>query len=383
MKTKILRLIFSNLLTLWAIATGTFLLMEFAPGGLGSGEKRLEPTVEAQNLVNLGVAKIVHSNCNGEVIFIVSEHLDIDYGDVIAEVRDNIGVCKVLSDVSGKVAVRVVEKGERVFSGQILVAIKKGMLSRYLSALTSIAKLDFGVTYSSRGERTVLENISLSLPVSASIGGLALGIALFLGITGGLIGATQRRDYKGIIFDLLTMIIISIPTIVLGPCLLYFFAIQNRVFPAGGGTSIEYLILPATTLGLGLGTVVARMIRTGAQDFLQGPVAMTLRARGISESRIVWVHGLRHALIPLLGFLPPAVASLLTGSVVVEHVFNVPGIARFLINAALSRDHPMVIGVVMLYSTILIVCNLLAEFLYLVIDPRLRLSSSEHKASFI
>jgi oligopeptide transport system permease protein len=369
MVRRILGIVLSSLLTLWAIATGTFFLLEHAPGGPQSEERRLDPAAEVANLAAIGLADRVVSPCDGTVTEIPGAGESIPDSGVAARIH---GSCDVPGRPGHEVMRVLVTPGEAVRAGQAILATRPSLPERYFRAMASIATLDLGATWTSRGERTVRENLAQTLPVSAAIGGLALLFALVLGIPAGLVAASRAGSAADRLLTALATAAVSVPAIVLGPLLLYLFAIRFRVFSAGGLDSATDLVLPAATLGLILAGVLHRMTRAGAAAFLAGPVPRSLRGRGLSEARILGVHAFRHAVLTLLGFLPPVVASLLTGSVVVEQVFNVPGVSRYLVGAALNRDLPMVMGVVLVYSLFLVACTTTAELLYPVIDPRLR-----------
>jgi oligopeptide transport system permease protein len=362
----------SALITLWAIATGTFLLMEHAPGGPLSGERRLEPTVEAANLARLGLAELVRSPCDGLLRQLIAEDAEVEAGGPAGVVGGAGEGCLVQPDRGGTVLLALAVPGDTVRQDQPLLAVRLPLWTRYARSMGALARMDLGVTFTSRGERTVRENLADGLPVSMAIGGLALAFAVLLGIPFGLWAAARRGSVGDRLLGALSTAAVSVPAIVLGPFLLYMLAIRFRVFRPGGLEGIQDLVLPAMTLGLILAGVLQRMTRAGASSFLEGPIAFGLRARGIPERRVVGVHALRHAAIPMLGFLPPAVASLLTGSVVVETVFHLPGVARYLVGAALNRDHPMVMGVVLTYSVLLVVCTAIADLAHPVLDPRLR-----------
>lgn len=360
------------MLTLWAIATVTFLLMEHAPGGPASADRRLDPAVEAANLVRLGLAERVDAPCDGRVESVPSPGQRISPDDSALRLRCSDGSQASPSPVSGDVLLGLAEPSETVREGRLLLVVRPGWTARYARFLGSIATLDLGVTYTSRGERTVRENLADSLPVSASVGALALLAALALGVPGGLLAASRRGTWADRALTAVATAAVSTPAIVLGPVLLYLFAIRVHVFRPGGLVAPSDLVLPSLTLGIVLAGVIQRMTRAGAVGFLDGGAVDHMRARGLSRRRILGIHALRHAAIPALGYLPPAVASLLTGSVVVEQVFNLPGISRYLVGAALNRDHPMVLGVVLVYSVLLVACTTIAELLHPVVDPRLR-----------
>ncbi len=362
----------SALLTLWAIATGTFLLMEHAPGGPLSGERRLEPAVEAANLAGLGLADLVRAPCDGLLRQLIAEDAEVEPGAAAGVVGGAGEGCTVKPGRGGTVLLALAVPGDAVRLDQPLLAVRPPLWTRYVHAMAALARLDLGVTYTSRGERTVRENLADGLPVSMAIGGLALAFATLFGIPLGLWAAARRGSLGDRLLAALSTAAVSVPAIVLGPFLMYLLAIRFRVFRPGGLEGPMDLVLPAMTLGLILAGVFQRMTRAGASSFLEGSVAFALRARGIPERRVVGVHALRHAAIPMLGYLPPAVASLLTGSVVVETVFHLPGVARYLVGAALNRDHPMVMGVVLTYSVLLVACTALADVVHPWLDPRLR-----------
>ncbi len=360
----------SALLTLWAIATGTFLLIEHAPGGPASAERRLEPEVEAANLARMGLVDLLLAPCAGVLRDVPSTGTEIDAGAPAGHIDGATGGCPLVAGQGGDVQIVLAHDGQTVGAGQMVAAVQRPGIRRYLSTMASIATLDLGVTFTSRGERTVRENLAQGLPISAAVGAAALLIALLLGIPLGLIGAARAGAWPDRMLAVLATAGVSVPAIVLGPLLLYLFALRIPIFPVSGFGSTASLFLPAATLGLILASILQRMTRAGAVDFLQGPVAVSLASRGLRGRRILLVHALRHAAIPMLGYLPPAVAALLTGSIVVETVFNLPGVSHYLVGAAINRDHPMVMGVVLAYSALLVVLNTLAEVLMPIVDPR-------------
>lgn len=366
----------SMVFTLWAIATGSFLLMEHAPGGPASAERRLEPSVEAASLASMGLVSLVRSTCVGVLDWAAVKDSHLEEGGIVARIKGNPG-CDLVSEEAGTVYMNLVDPGQASRPGQHVLAIRPPILNRYLGTLESIARLDLGVTYTSRGERTVKENLEQTLPVSAAIGVLALAMALLLGVPAGVVSAARKGTWIDRTLSALATAGVSAPAIVLGPCLLYLFAIKMPLFSPGGLDTPFDLVLPAATLGVILAGVFQRMTSAGATGFIRGTTAMYLRARGLSETRIAGVHALRHAGISMLGFLPPAIAGLLTGSLVVERIFNIPGVSRYLVGAALNRDLPMVLGVVLVYSVTLVLLTTLAEILYPILDPRMRASQAK------
>lgn len=366
-------------LTLWAIATGTFFLMEHAPGGPGSAERRLDPLVEASNLAHLGLADLVRAPCDGVLEAGVGEGESLPTGGEVARIRGE-RACIATAQRSGVVSLTLVRSGEAVRSGEVLAVIRPSLWVRYVRAMVSIVTLDLGVTYSSQGERTVRETLARSLPVSAAVGALALLIAAALGIPAGLLAAARQGTWLDRLLVTLATAQVSVPAIVLGPFLLYLFAVRFPICSPGGLERGSDLILPAATLGLIVAGVMQRMTRAGASGFLRGATAFHLRARGLSTWRLLGIHALRHAAIPMLGYVPPVVAGLLSGSLIVERVFQLPGLSRHLVGAALNRDYPLVMGVVLLYSAILVILTNVASWLQPVLDPRLRAARWDSRA---
>ncbi len=365
------RTLLTTVATLWAIATGTFLLMENAPGGPASGDRRLEPLVEAGNLAHLGLADLVRAPCAGVVESVAAEGARLASGDEAARIQGP-GTCRATLPRPGTAFLVLVRPGDEVRAGEVLLASRPSAFVRYWRSMVAIATLDLGVTYGSRGERTVREVLARSLPVSATVGLLALMVAALLGIPAGLLAAAREGSWTDRLLTAVSTAQVSVPVIVLGPFLLYLFAVRMPVFAPGGLERPSDLVLPSLALGLIVAGVMQRMTRAGAADFLRGATAFHLRARGIGPWRLAGVHALRHAAIPMLGYLPPLVAGLLSGSLVVERVFNLPGVSRHLVGAALNRDYPLVMGVVLTYSVILVTLTSLTTLLHPVLDPRLR-----------
>ncbi len=221
--------------------------------------------------------------------------------------------------------------------------------------------------------RTVNEIIAQSLPVSLTLGAMALALALLLGIPAGVFGAlyhNQSRDYAVMGFSLMG---ICIPNFVLGPILIILFSFTLGWLPAGGWGTFRQLLLPAVTLGAIRAAYVARLSRAGMLEVIRLDFIRTARAKGLRERVVVGKHALRVAILPVLSYLGPAAASILVGSVVVERVFNIPGLGSFFVNSALNRDYTVAMGTVLLYSGLLITLNLLVDVLYAVVDPRVEL----------
>ena len=219
---------------------------------------------------------------------------------------------------------------------------------------------------------TVNEILGASLPPSLALGGLALAIALVLGVAGGALAGGRPGSPADRVVSVLTLALISVPNFVLGAGLLALFSLSLCILPAGLLAGPWSLVLPALTLGLPMAAVVARLTRAGLVETMKEDYIRTARAKGLPERRVVLVHGLRTALLPVVSFLGPAAAGVLTGSVVVERIFALPGLGTHFVNSALNRDYSLVLGTVLLYSAMLVTLNFLSDVLLAILDPRVR-----------
>lgn len=221
---------------------------------------------------------------------------------------------------------------------------------------------------------TVGELIGSSFPVSLTLGAMAMGFAMCLGITSGIIGAIRQNT----IWDWTTMGIalvgISVPNFVLGPLLILVFALVLGWVPPARWDGLDTMILPAVTLGLAYAAYIARLTRAGMLEVIRTDFVRTARAKGLAEHVVVIRHALRGALLPVVTFLGPATARIITGTVVIEKIFQVPGLGYYFVQSALDRDYSMVLGVVCFYASILMVLNLVVDVAYTWLDPRVKLA---------
>ncbi len=225
---------------------------------------------------------------------------------------------------------------------------------------------------------SVREILAQGAPLSLALGSLALVFALVAGISLGIITALYHNRWPDQIGSAIALFGVCVPNFVLGPVLILLFVFTWPLLPVGGFGSPSQLILPALTLGAVRASYIARLTRSGMLDVLQQDFVRTARAKGLAESAVVVRHALRLALLPVVQYLGPAIASILVGSVVVERIFAIPGLGSFFINAALNRDYTLAMGSVLLYSTLLIVLNLLADLLSRALDPRLQPAGGSH-----
>ena len=220
--------------------------------------------------------------------------------------------------------------------------------------------------------RTVNEIIADKLPVSLELGAISLTIALAIGLTLGVLAAIKRNTWIDYICSTVAMVGICVPTFVLGPLLVLTFAIHFGWFNASGWYSPIDRVLPSLTLGCVYAAYVARLTRGGMLEVLNQDYIRTARAKGASETRVIFRHALRGGLLPVVSFLGPAIAGILTGSFVIETIFQIPGLGREFVNSAFNRDYTLVLGTVILYAALLIGLNLVVDIAQVWLNPKLK-----------
>jgi oligopeptide transport system permease protein len=250
----------------------------------------------------------------------------------------------------------------------------KPMWRQYLDYLGNLARGDLGPSFK-YPNRTVNEIIGDKLPVSAELGALSLVIALVIGIALGTFAAVRRNTWIDYTASTFGMAGISIPTFVVGPLLVLGFAIHLGWFNASGWYGPRDRVLPAIVLGLAYAAPISRLTRGGMLEVLHQDFIRTARAKGASELRIVVRHALRGGLLPVVSYLGPAVAGILTGSFVIETIFQIPGIGREFVNSAFNRDYTLVLGTVILYAVLIMGLNLIVDIIQAWMNPKVRLEA--------
>jgi len=231
---------------------------------------------------------------------------------------------------------------------------------------------DFRYSYSHRNS-TVLEILGEALPVSLELGACALLIAVAAGLAAGLLSALFRgRWFEGLVLSF-AMLGIAIPSFVLGSLLQLLFSLHWRVTPVAGWSGWDSKILPIITLSFAYIAYLTRIARGSFMENLNKDYIRTARAKGLPEGRVLWKHLLRNSILPVINYLAPAAAYILTGTLVVERIFNIPGMGRYFVESVFQRDFPLALGVIIIYSLFLLFLNLLADIVLTLIDPRIRL----------
>ncbi len=243
---------------------------------------------------------------------------------------------------------------------------------QFLRYLGDLLRGDLGISMR-YPDRTVTEIIAAKLPVSIQIGAIALLLALAVGISLGSLAALRHRTLLDSTIAGGTAFGLSLPTVVVAPLLACLFGLYLHWLPVAGWSSPVHAILPVVTLAIPLSARFARLMRAGMLDVLSQDFIRTARAKGLSTFTIVVRHAMRPAVFPVVSYLAPAAAAVLTGSVVVEKIFRIPGLGPDFVNAALARDYTLVMGIAILYSVMLAAFNLMADVAYAVLDPRVRL----------
>ena len=260
--------------------------------------------------------------------------------------------------------------------------LDKPLYQQYALYLERLAHGDLGPSFKNK-DFTVAQLIGTGLPVSMRLGLCAMVLALFLGSLMGIWSALRQNHWQDYSVMTIAMFGITIPTFVTAPILSLIFGIYGvNLFghefslPVGGwnGGALANMVLPVTVLALPQIAVIARLMRGSMIEVLRANYIRTARAKGVPTSRIVFHNALRAAMLPLVSYLGPAVAAVLTGSLIVEEIFGLPGIGRYFVQGALNRDYTLVMGVVICYAALIIALNFLADIVYALLDPRVRMT---------
>lgn len=303
MLSLIARRLLQAIPTLWVVASVTFVLLRFAPGGPFDDEKKLPPEIKAQ--------------------------IEAHYG------------------------------------------LNQPLYQQYYNFFLNLCNGDLGPSYKYPGW-DVQEIIAQSFPVSLELGFWALLIALAIGIPIGTLAALKHNRPTETVLMGIAMIGICLPSFVIGPILLIVFSLHLEWFNPLGWSYASDRFIPALTLGLLYAAYIARLSRSGMLDVMQHDYIRTARAKGLKDKTIVLRHALRTALYPVVAYMGPAAAGLISGSFVVETIFFIPGLGPFFVNAALNRDYTMVMGTVLFYATLIISFNLLVDIIQMWLNPRTR-----------
>lgn len=371
----------SSLVVLWVLVTLSFFLMRFAPGGPFDADRKLPPAVEANKWMRFNMGVELTAPIAGTVVekaTVVEKVTELPEGTALVVIQPESGARQTVAmPFDGQVVALKATVGEKVEAGASIAVVPKPVFQQYLDAIGGYLTLDFGVTITSDGQRSVNEELMRALPISLTLGGLAMLFALFIGVPAGLIAGLRHNSWLDHTVMSASMVGISVPTMVSGPILITLFALGLGWFPAqkweaatADWSTWQHRVLPVITLGLAYVPTIARLTRGGMLEVIRSDWIRTARAKGLSDGVIVRRHALKGAILPLVSWLGPGMASIITGSVVVESLYGIPGLAENFVKPALNRDYPMVIGVVVVYAAILVLLNLIVDIVYTFLDPR-------------
>jgi oligopeptide transport system permease protein len=254
-----------------------------------------------------------------------------------------------------------------------LYGLDQPLLVQYGRYLGALAHGDFGPSLRQR-DYSVGELIAQGLPLSAALGLTAMVLAVLFGVGAGITAAVWRSRGADLGLAAVTALLIALPSFVVGPLLALIFAVHLHWLPVAGFEhgATRFLVLPVITLALPVAAYLARLMRASLLEVLRAPFVRSARARGLGATRVLWRHALPPALLPVVSYLGPALAFVITGSLVVESVFALPGTGRFLVQGAIDRDYPLVLGMVVVYGALTLVLNFLADIACGWLDPRVR-----------
>ena len=268
--------------------------------------------------------------------------------------------------------------GEKALSPEATAALNakygldKPVFEQYTTYLSDIVfRLDFGPSLKDRG-RDVADIISDGMKVSIRLGLCAAAIATVVGIVLGAVAALRRNKLVDKVIMVITTALVSMPSFIMGTLLLLAFALKLQLVPANGATE-GGLILPVITLALYPAAYITRLTRSSMLDVLGQDYIRTARAKGVSPAKVIFGHALKNSLIPVITYLGPMLAYIVTGSLVVEKIFAVPGIGDDFVNSITNRDYPLIMGTTIVLATLIVVMNLVSDILYKVVDPRITL----------
>ena len=254
--------------------------------------------------------------------------------------------------------------------------LDRPLIAQYIAYVQGVSRGDFGPSFRYK-DQSVSELIGAGLRVSAELGAWALLVAVLLGVPLGVLAALYRGAWLDVTVMSLALTGIVVPAFVLAPLLALVFGVHLHWLPVAGwdDASPAHRVLPVLTLALPFIAYIARLMRGSVLEVLSAPYIRTARAKGLATTHVLIRHVLPPALLPVVSYLGPATAGVLTGSLVVEQVFALPGVGRYFVQGAINRDYTLVMGVVICYAALIIVLNILVDLLYGVLDPRLKMGS--------
>ena len=250
--------------------------------------------------------------------------------------------------------------------------LDKPLFQQYTTYMTGILKGDFGLSIKKRG-RTVSQIIGTKFPVSAKVGGLALILAVCTGIPLGAVAAFNRGKFIDNLLVVLSTAGIAIPSFLSSTILIYIFTTKLKWLPSLGLKDAQSYIMPVVALALYPTFYMARLMRSSMLDVMGQDYMRTAKAKGVTTFKAIFKHALRNAILPVITYLGPLLAALMTGSFIIEKIFNIPGLGSEFVSSITSRDYPMIMGTTIFLAVFIIIMNLLVDIAYAIVDPRIKL----------
>lgn len=254
--------------------------------------------------------------------------------------------------------------------------LNKSLGEQYGMYLKDLLKGDLGPSMRYKG-RDVQEIIGYSFPASAKLGGVAIALSLILGVLLGIVAALKYNKWPDTLCMVLATLGVTLPAFVIATLLMYVFGVKLGLVPITGLNNWQSYLLPSIALAGYSIAFISRLTRSKLLDVLKSDYIRTARSKGVNGRRIMFYHALRNTLIPIVTYTGPLIAGILTGSFVVEKIFAIPGLGREFVQTITNRDYTTILGVTIFYSTLLILCNLIVDILYVIIDPRIKLENVE------
>jgi oligopeptide transport system permease protein len=251
--------------------------------------------------------------------------------------------------------------------------LDKSLFEQYLIYISNLLRGDLGPSFINQ-DFSVAEQLLVGLPYTLTIGGVAFVLSIILGITAGILGSIYRNRYPDYVIGIVVLSGLVLPNFLLAPIFQLVFGLKLAWLPVGGwgGGTLSHIVLPVVVLALPHVARISRLTRGAMIEVMHSNFIRTARSKGLDNASIIWRHALKPTMTPVVSYLGPAASYLLTGSLVVETIFGLPGIGRYFINAALNRDYGMVLGTVVFYMILIVILNLVVDILYAWLDPRVR-----------
>ncbi|MCI8664150.1 MAG: ABC transporter permease [Hungatella sp.] len=253
--------------------------------------------------------------------------------------------------------------------------LDKPLMVQYGRYLSGLVRGDFGVSYVQAKNKPIIDIIKQSFPVSAKIGSIAVLVSVLIGIPLGCLSALRREKWQDNVIRVISTVGIAVPGFVVATSLMIVFAVKLKLLPSSGLSTAASYVLPVITLSLSPCSYIARLMRSSMLDVIGQDYIRTARAKGMDEFVTTFKHALRNSLIPVITYMGPMIANVLTGGFVVEKIFNIPGLGRYFVKSIESRDYTIIMGTTIFYAAILILMTLICDIVYKLVDPRIKLDA--------